>query len=258
MSKFKVGDEVRIISQEHSCSLQDVGDSFIVGEVFNDGEGGKLWYRKDKGNAYGVREDCLEPVSQKKQPISNCIITNITSPEQHKRVQEKLFGMGYEWFNGENINEEATEYNNCLGKDNGKMEYVSGENNPAQWYRNNNYIIDKEIPASEFLGEEEVSKFNQGDCIIRIKEYYKNNFVELNNPTTEPCVSKGNKIMSLITNALKSKEDKALEEFNLGSEKELNSNGRDEFIQHLYQVLTVERKSFLAKVVEAYKETKNK
>lgn len=79
---------------------------------------------------------------------------------------------------------------------------------------------------------------------------------KLNNTPNEPCVAKGNKIMSIITNAFKSKEDKALEYFGLGTEKDLNADGRHEFVQFLFQTLTAERKAFLAKMVDAYKDEK--
>ena len=51
-------------------------------------------------------------------------------------------------------------------------------------------------------------------------------------------------------------ENKALEQFNLGTTDELNRNGLAEFNQFLFATLTNERKDFLAKMVEAYKEDK--
>ena len=76
---------------------------------------------------------------------------------------------------------------------------------------------------------------------------------KLNNTPKETGV---NKIMSIITNAFKSKEDKAMEQLGLGSSTELNSQGRDEFVQYLFQTMTAEKKAFLSKMVEANKENK--
>jgi len=64
--------------------------------------------------------------------------------------------------------------------------------------------------------------------------------------------------MSAITKVFKSKENKALEYFGLGSTCELNSQGLNEFLSYLYETDSEARKGFLAKMVEAYKEETKK
>lgn len=75
-------------------------------------------------------------------------------------------------------------------------------------------------------------------------------------PICHKPIAKGNKIMSIITNAFKSKEDKALEYFNLGDSKQLNEEGRREFVNYVFEIGDTTKKGFLAKMVEAYKEEK--
>ena len=76
------------------------------------------------------------------------------------------------------------------------------------------------------------------------------------NPINQLTKPKGNKYMSIISNAFKSKENKALEYFNLGTTETLSERGRQEFIDFLWETLKEEKKSFLNKIVEAYKEDK--
>lgn len=63
-------------------------------------------------------------------------------------------------------------------------------------------------------------------------------------------------IMSTIKNAFKSQEDKAMEFFELGTSKDLNSQGRSEFMDFVFETGSVDKKEFLKKIVEAYKEAK--
>ena len=64
------------------------------------------------------------------------------------------------------------------------------------------------------------------------------------------------KTMSIINNAVKSKENKAMENFGLGTTDQLNERGRDEFVDYLFQTLPEQKKGFLEKIVEAGKEEK--
>ena len=64
------------------------------------------------------------------------------------------------------------------------------------------------------------------------------------------------KTMSIINNAFKSKENKAMENFGLGTTDQLNERGRDEFVDYLFQNLPEQKKGFLEKIVEAGKAEK--
>lgn len=75
-----------------------------------------------------------------------------------------------------------------------------------------------------------------------------------NSHSKKELTSKPKNIMSIITNAFKSKENKALESLGLGSTEELNSDGRAEFINFLFSTMTKERVDFLKKIVEIKKE----
>ena len=63
--------------------------------------------------------------------------------------------------------------------------------------------------------------------------------------------------MNIIANAFKSKEDKALEGLGLGTTKELNQSGREEYVNFLFETDGKGTKEeFFAKIVEAYNEKK--
>jgi hypothetical protein len=105
---------------------------------------------------------------------------------------------------------------------------------------------------------EEINKLWTAGCygksvdefVEEMKSYkYSMEFNQLTKP-------KGNKYMSIISNAFKSKENKALEYFNLGTTETLSERGRQEFIDFLWETLKEEKKAFLSKMVEAYKEDK--
>jgi len=74
--------------------------------------------------------------------------------------------------------------------------------------------------------------------------------------TINNAPKKAQTYMSIISNAFKSKENKALEYFNLGTTETLSERGRQEFIDFLWETLKEEKKAFLSKMVEAYKEDK--
>jgi len=57
--KFKVGDKVKIISDKHNYSSREIGDTFIIGEIYSDT---LIWYREHKGTFIGVEENSLELV----------------------------------------------------------------------------------------------------------------------------------------------------------------------------------------------------
>lgn len=99
---------------------------------------------------------------------------------------------------------------------------------------------------------------NIDECIEKMETYLreesiKNKLYISFNQLTKP---KGNKYMSIISNAFKSKENKALEHFGLGTTETLSERGRQEFIDFLWETLKEEKKAFLSKMVEAYKEDK--
>ena len=62
------------------------------------------------------------------------------------------------------------------------------------------------------------------------------------------------KSMSFIQNAMKSKEDKALEYFDLGDTKGLNDAGRVEFTDFIFETGKTDRKEFLDYIVGLHKE----
>lgn len=67
-------------------------------------------------------------------------------------------------------------------------------------------------------------------------------------------LNKQNKFMSIITNAFKSKENKALEHFNLGTTDKLNEQGRNEFTDFIYETGTTDKKEFFKRIVKAHEE----
>ena len=72
-----------------------------------------------------------------------------------------------------------------------------------------------------------------------------------------PIINKQNKVMN-IKNAFKSKENKAMEYFGLGSTCDINERGLQEFLSYLWETADKEtKKEFLKKIVEEYEnETK--
>ena len=68
-----------------------------------------------------------------------------------------------------------------------------------------------------------------------------------------------NKKMNIINNVFKTKENKALELFDMGSVKQLNNRGQSEFVDFLFETLKEDRKAFLDVIVKEYdKSIKNK
>lgn len=77
-----------------------------------------------------------------------------------------------------------------------------------------------------------------------------------NTNSTNINATKAQTFMSIISNTFKSKENKALEYFGLGTIESLSEQGRKEFIDFLWETLKEDKKAFLAKIVEAHKEDK--
>ncbi|MFA5197698.1 MAG: hypothetical protein WC437_04755 [Patescibacteria group bacterium] len=75
---------------------------------------------------------------------------------------------------------------------------------------------------------------------------------------TIPEQNKGKgKIMSIIKNIFRTKEQKALTHYNIiNGDGGLTSDGQDEFLDYLWETMTEERKDFTAKVVKEYDEEK--
>ena len=64
------------------------------------------------------------------------------------------------------------------------------------------------------------------------------------------------KTMNTIKKVLRSKEDKALAHFVLGTSKELRSSGKEEFLDFIYETGKTDKVEFLKKIVKAYEEDK--
>ena len=66
-----------------------------------------------------------------------------------------------------------------------------------------------------------------------------------------------NKKMNIINNVFKTKENKALELFDMGSVKQLNDRGQSEFVDFLFETLKEDRKAFLDVIVKEYEKSIN-
>ena len=110
----------------------------------------------------------------------------------------------------------------------------------------------KIISTAEFFGEEsEVTREDMmsgrlSECAIEASYTGNTNIIN------KPNIIK--KSMSLIKNAMKSKEDKALEYFELGDTKDLNDAGRVEFTDFIFETGKTDRKEFLDYIVGLHKE----
>ena len=80
----------------------------------------------------------------------------------------------------------------------------------------------------------------------------------MSNSNLEPIIKPNiiKKTMNTIKKVLRSKEDKALAHFDLGTSKELNLNGRTEFTDFIYETGKTDKVEFLKKIVKAYEEDK--
>jgi hypothetical protein len=103
-------------------------------------------------------------------------------------------------------------------------------------------------PPIEFTREKyEKSLADLGELFKDGKEYLN----KINKPNKKTFMS------NIIANAFKSKEDKALEGLGLGTTKELNQSGREEYVNFLFETDGKGTKEeFFSKIVEAYNDTK--
>lgn len=197
------------------------------------------WYPymiDDNGTTYCIRQEQLayydEPV-KKSEPLKNTIITNIKDEAQHKRVQEKLFGMGKEWHDGKVVHYERGETELVVR---GEGSWIMFSPSPESRQRC------KHITADEFLGEDKIITTDLSNgCDVSVFQVWKGNAdgklelistsangIELlnNTPTDTPKpIAKGNKIMSNIVSFFNdltvSAEDKELRKAGL-KDGELN------------------------------------
>ena len=88
-------------------------------------------------------------------------------------------------------------------------------------------------------------------------DFYKQYYPSYTFITAKQLINKQNKVMN-IKNAFKSKENKAMEYFGLGSTCDINERGLQEFLSYLWETADKEtKKEFLKKIVEEYEnETK--
>jgi len=132
------------------------------------------------------------------------------------------------------------------------------------------------LSVAEFFGEEEAPKRNIDipdfkeisiDWKIDIEPKYEHFYGKSINERREECQkefdklikpNKINKLMNTIKRVLRSKEDKALAYFELGTSNELNMEGKMEFLDFIYETGSVNKKEFLQKIVKAYDEVTKK
>lgn len=258
--KGKIGHMSSTIQVDGKLSINNNGDIFFCqnsmsGSIADDLMGylhsWQLLLKSDGTFEYGCEIFVEE---EEKNNYDNTIITDIDDVETSHKIQKKLFENGY-----------GIGYDKSKDLENYNFNYIMVDNNKAFWfgygvpdsYYSKEY---KKITAKEFLGEVPDRYYEVGiaEKIEEIKkereEVYFNYFNKYAQPETK-C-SGGKTIMSIITNAFKSKENKALEFFNLGTTDNLNEDGRREFISYVYETGDTSKKGFLAKMVEAHKEAK--
>lgn len=160
MSKFKVGDKVRVISK--NCKMLCPYHPEMLGKiktiVKDDGTNRSQYQFGDPG-IYGVwGDDELELVEEKPSPLTNTIITDIKDEAQHKRVQEKLFSMGCKWYESYG---EGTEVISSYSKQILISKYSTMHNGCYN-------RLHKHITANEFLQEvdQAVNELPKGDYNI--------------------------------------------------------------------------------------------
>jgi len=124
------------------------------------------------------------------------------------------------------------------------------------WYINNEYNSCSENNL-ELVEEKELHYKQSAELKDNIHEEEKETFLErIENlePIIKPNIIK--KTMNTIKKVLRSKEDKALAHFVLGTSKELRSSGKEEFLDFIYETGKTDKVEFLKKIVEAYEEDK--
>ena len=277
--KFKVGDRVRVISQESSVSSQCIGGVGIITEIGHNPEnevkfseeigGRKIWY---------IGDDCLELVSQPFEDKSAKSLTHSQFLDYIKkhgptkaRITEDYF-RGWKkgdeiefWCEGSGIASEAktdtlTCYWNYWGYK-GLFELVEerGETAIKDIPR---ITIDRIEPYTDVYREmynqavRNLELSVQPRPILLPDDFWGKPDITAIEKLIKPNQSIIKKTMSIINNAVKSKENKAMENFGLGTTDQLNNGGRDEFVDYLFQNLPEQKKGFLEKIVEAGKEEK--
>ena len=227
-NKFKIGDKVR---------NKKTGEINIVKSVpgmeeydrFSFGCASQGFVSEDYGWQY---QENWELVSEPQQDT----IVHCPTKELWEKVQREFFSRGIYWRDGskeifdgwDNHGKET-----CIDCENGKLEY-----SPKDYYQRGYYQKDySHLP------------------IISAEEFLRENIKLTSTPKS---IMGGNKIMSAITKAFKSKENKALEHYGLGSTCELNQTGLGEFLAYIYETDKEAKAGFLAKMVEAHEEDTKK
>lgn len=261
--------------------LFENGDILSFKEHSGDGTGNMATFTNQDGKeaicCYFRLEYADEP--KDKNPYGNLIIHTPTE-EEYKMVLEKLDRSGCGYF-AKNV-EFSVIYTDESGEFDSFDNFESKEELLGKRYNKGR----KFITANEFLGEEEKE---QGDTFkeamwhghkfheelekeqsryntimnmeidkrrllcnppIMIDDTNIKNVIEYLSNYNKPK----NKFMSTIKKAFKSKENKALEYFNLGSTEGLNESGRAEFVDFIFETGNTDKKEFFKKIVEAYKE----
>lgn len=163
--KFKVGDRVRL--------LEDTGGRLKKGDILTISDTNNRIFTDKNGIDWYYCDKWLELVEEKQEPLKNTIIVDIKDEEQHKRVQEKLFGMGLCWLGGEKYI--LNNYNGgALGDGRAMKNIIVGE---TYFYHRADgdlpYVNYKKITASEFLMENITSFFNDLTVSAEDKELRK-------------------------------------------------------------------------------------
>jgi hypothetical protein len=229
--------------------LEDTHEHFKKGDILvfekDDGTSSPLFKRLSDNKINFCLFNRLEYADEPK--ISNTIITNITSPEQHKKVQEKLFGMGYHW-SGLKVGEYFDNYrkdlkNYCIDLS-GPFHPMTLEFSDESYYRIKN-PNSRFIPASEFL-EEELGTLTE-QSLQRAISYFSNQleptfvygkslYNKLNNPTPTPRDGNGiKKVMSNILQFAKnltlSVDEKLLRKYGLHDENGARTSTAEDLIE---------------------------
>ena len=251
MSKFKVGDRVKVIAQKSSSSnLSSIHPKVIggIGIITERGhnpenevrfpekiDGRKIWY---------IEDECLElvePKTKTKQLTHSQFLDHI---KQHGPTKARITEGLEKVPAGAVLVFKANLCSSCIISE-----------------QNNDYGVDTMWSGfwkESYPGKFEIVEESQEEATEEeLRKYSTRNYY----PPFEGEIKGFNqsfikKTISIINNAFKSKENKAMENFGLGTTDQLNERGRDEFVDYLFQNLPEQKKGFLEKIVEAGKEEK--